>query len=405
MTEIDTLVTNARLATMTATGTPYGALEGAALAIGDGKIVWVGPEAERPAGRAQTTIDADGAWVTPGLIDPHTHLIFAGDRSDEFEERLEGMSYAEIAGRGGGIMATVRATRAADARNLEALARTRLDHLMADGVTTIEIKSGYGLDLETEIRMLEVARRLGETAGIDVRTSFLAAHALPPEFRDDRAGYLDLACEQVLPEVARRGLADAVDAFMEGIAFSAEETARVFEAARRHGLPVKLHADQLSDLGGAALAAHFGALSADHLEYTSGDGVQAMAAAGTVATLLPGAFYMLRETQAPPVDAFRRHRVPIALGSDANPGSSPLLSLLLTMNMGCVLFGLTPEEALHAVTTNAARALGLDDRGTLEVGRRADLVIWQIERPAELASWIGRRPGKVILKDGVALES
>jgi imidazolonepropionase len=272
--------------------------------------------------------------------------------------------------------------------------------LRADGVTTVEIKSGYGLDRATELRMLEVARKLGDESGIEVRTTFLGAHALPPEYRDDRAGYLDLVCEQVLPEAAERGLADAVDAFCEGIAFSPAETARVFEAAGRHGLPVKLHADQLSDLGGAALAARFGALSADHLEYASEGGVRAMAAAGTVAVLLPGAFYTLRQDQRPPVGLLRRHGVPIALATDCNPGSSPVVSLLAMLNMGCTLFGLTPEEALAGVTRNGARALGLSDRGTLAVGQRADVALWRIERPAELCYWLGLAPLEAVLEDG-----
>lgn len=397
----DVLITDANLATMVRGGAAYGAIPDGALGVCGDRIAWLGPKDELPAGDAAEVIDARGGWVTPGLIDPHTHLVFAGDRSHEFEERLLGVSYAEIARRGGGIAATVRATRAASADELEALARPRLLRLMADGVTTVEIKSGYGLDLETEVRMLEVARRLGRAAGVDVVTSFLGAHALPPEFTDDRSGYLDLVCERVLPEVAARGLADAVDGFCEGIAFSPVETARVFEAARKLGLPVKLHADQLSDLGGAALAARFKALSADHLEYTSEAGARAMAASGTVATLLPGAFYTLGETRRPPVEAFRRHAVPMALGTDCNPGSSPVLSLLQTMNMAAVLFRLTPEEALLGVTAHAAQALGLHrDRGTVEVGKRADLVIWFISRPAELCYWVGQMPAHLILKDG-----
>jgi imidazolonepropionase len=326
--------------------------------------------------------------------------VFAGDRAGEFEQRLQGVSYEEIARRGGGIASTVRATRAAGASELEAGARPRLEALRAEGVTTLEIKSGYGLDRETEIRMLEVARALGRGPGIEVRTSYLGAHALPREHAADRAGYLDLVCETVLPEVAAGGLADAVDAFCEGIAFTPDEIARVFAAARDLGLPVKLHADQLSDLGGAALAARFGALSADHLEYASEAGVRAMAAAGTVAVLLPGAFYTLRETRLPPLDALRRHGVPIALASDCNPGSSPLTSLLAVLNLACTLFRLTPEEALAGVTRNAARALGLGDRGTLAVGQRADLALWRIARPAELSYWLGLNPLQVVLQDG-----
>jgi imidazolonepropionase len=396
----DSVWTNAHLATMTECRDPYGAIERGALAIKDGRIAWVGAEADLPHYDAAVTIDGCGGWLTPGLIDCHTHLVFAGDRSGEFEERLEGVSYEAIARAGGGIASTVRATRQASAADLGASARRRLDAWRAEGVTTVEIKSGYGLDLETEIRMLEVARALGRAPGIDVQTSFLGAHALPPEYAGDRDGYLDLVCEQVLPEVAARRLADAVDAFCEDIAFTPAEVARVFETARRLGLPVKLHADQLSDLGGAELAARFDALSADHLEYVSEAGVRAMAASGTAAVLLPGAFYTLRETRKPPVDWLRRYGVPIALATDCNPGSSPVTTLLAMLNMACTLFGLTPEEALAGVTRNAARALGLDDRGTLEVGRRADLALWRIHRPAELSYWLGWAPLEVVLKDG-----
>ncbi len=396
----DNLWLNVHLATMTEGEDAYGAIADGALAVQDGRIAWVGPEAALPQRDAGMLIDGCGGWLTPGLIDCHTHLVFAGDRSGEFEQRLQGVSYEAIARAGGGIASTVRATRAASAEALEDSARRRLDALRAGGVTTVEIKSGYGLDVATEVRMLEVARRLGRSLGIEVRTSFLGAHALPAEFANDRAGYLDLVCERALPEVAERGLADAVDAFCEGIAFTPDEVARVFDAAARHGLPVKLHADQLSDLGGAALAARFGALSADHLEYTSEAGVQALAAAGTVAVLLPGAFYMLRERQRPPVDLLRRHGVPIALATDCNPGSSPVVSLLAVLNMACTLFGLTPAEALAGVTRNAARALGLGDRGTLALGQRADLALWRIERPAELSYWLGLTPLETVLQDG-----
>ncbi|MGH6903387.1 MAG: imidazolonepropionase, partial [Geminicoccaceae bacterium] len=309
----DSLFTNVNLATMTASDTPYGAVENGALAIAQGRIAWVGAAADLPHRDATAIIDGDGGWLTPGLIDCHTHLVFAGDRSGEFEQRLMGASYEEIARAGGGIARTVAATRQASHAELEVAARRRLAALMAEGVTTLEIKSGYGLDRDTEIRMLEVARRLGEAHPIDVRTTYLGAHALPKEYATDRAGYLDLVCTRVLPEVAERGLADAVDAFCEGIAFTPDEVAHVFEAARALGLPVKLHADQLSDLGGAALAARFGALSADHLEYASEAGIRAMATAGTVAELLPGAFYTLRERQKPPIAQFRRHRVAMAL--------------------------------------------------------------------------------------------
>jgi imidazolonepropionase len=401
----DSLFTNVNLATMTAGNTPYGAIENGALAIAHGRIAWVGAAADLPHRDAGAIVDGEGGWLTPGLIDCHTHLVFAGDRSGEFEQRLEGVSYEEIARAGGGIARTVAATRQASHSQLEAAARRRLGALMAEGVTTIEIKSGYGLDQGTEIKMLEVARRLGEAHPVDVRTTYLGAHALPKEYANDRAGYLDLVCTRVLPEVARRGLADAVDAFCEGIAFTPDEVARVFEAARALGLPVKLHADQLSDLGGAGLAARFGALSADHLEYASEAGIRAMATAGTVAVLLPGAFYTLRERQKPPVARFRRHRVAMALATDCNPGSSPVTSLRAILNLACNLFGLTPEEALAGVTRHAARALGLDDRGTLEVGKRADLALWRIHRPAELCYWFGFDPPAVILQDGQRSDS
>jgi imidazolonepropionase len=396
----DSLCINVNLATMAGCGAPYGAIEDGALAIKDGRIAWLGPASELPHRDAGEVIDGGGGWLTPGLIDAHTHLVFAGDRSGEFEQRLTGTSYEEIARSGGGIARTVAATRQASHGELEAVAARRLACLLAEGVTTVEIKSGYGLDRATEIKMLEVARRLGERYPVDVRTTFLGAHALPKEYANDRAGYLDLVCTQVLPEVAERGLADAVDAFCEGIAFTPDEVARVFETARALALPVKLHADQLSDLGGAALAARFGALSADHLEYTSEGGVQAMAAAGTVAVLLPGAFYTLRERQRPPVELFRRHGVPMALATDCNPGSSPITSLLAILNLACNLFGLTPEEALAGVTRHAASALGLDDRGTLAVGQRADLALWRIHRPAELSYWFGFAPLELVLRDG-----
>jgi imidazolonepropionase len=395
----DSLIRNAHLATMVEGDVPYGAIEDGALAISGGRIAWLGPEAELPHRDAGALIDGGGGWLTPGLIDCHTHLVFGGDRAGEFEQRLLGVSYEEIARAGGGIASTVAATRAASAAELEANAAGRLARLRAEGVTTVEIKSGYGLDLATEIRQLEVARALAGP-GIEVRTSYLGAHALPAEFADDRDGYLRLVCNEVMPEVARRGLGDAVDAFCEGIAFQPDEVARVFEAARAHGLPVKLHADQLSDLGGATLAARFGALSADHLEYVSDEGVAAMAAAGTVAVLLPGAFYTLRERQVPPVGSFRRAGVAIAVATDCNPGSSPVASLLTVLNMACILFGLTPEEALAGATRNAARALGLDDRGQLAVGRRADLALWRIGRPAELSYGLGMAPLDVVLQSG-----
>lgn len=405
----DRLWINARLATMVEGGPAYGALENGAIACRDGRIAWVGPQAELPGAPrslhdlkalAAEVIDLAGRWVTPGLIDCHTHLVYGGNRAREFELRLEGASYEEIARAGGGIRNTVQATRAASEEELAAGALPRLKSLLAEGVTTLEVKSGYGLDLETELKQLRVARRLGTDLPVTVSTTFLGAHALPPEFEGDSDGYIEAVCA-MMPEVAASGLADVVDAFCENIAFSTEQTAKVFRAARDNGLPVKLHADQLSDLGGAKLAADFGALSADHLEYTSEAGARAMAAAGTVAVLLPGAFYFLRETKLPPMDAFREAGVPIAIATDCNPGSSPATSLLLMLNMACTLFRMTPEEALLGVTRHGARALGLQDsRGTLEAGKAADLCVWDIESPAELAYRIGFNPLVTSVKDG-----
>lgn len=399
----DLLLTDLRVATMAEGAPDYGALDKAALAMENGKITWAGPVADlptRPGPLARKVLPLEGRWVTPGLIDCHTHLVYGGDRAAEFELRLQGASYAEIAKAGGGIVSTVQATRAASEEALFAAARPRLERLMADGVTTVEIKSGYGLALEPELKQLRVARRLGESLPVTVRTTFLAAHALPPEFKDRADDYI-AEVEAMLPAVAESGLADAVDAFCETIAFSPEQVARVFGAAQARGLPVKLHADQLSDLGGAALAASFDALSADHLEYTEAEGAAALGRSGTVAVLLPGAFYFLRETRLPPVDAFRANGVPMALASDCNPGSSPVTSLLLMLNMGCTLFRLTPEEALAGVTRNAAKALGLGEtHGTLEVGKAADLAVWNIERPAELAYNIGFNPLAFTVKAG-----
>lgn len=388
----DGLITHARVATLAGDGVPYGAIEDAAVGWRDGRICHVGPMADLPAAPATlcaTPTDARGAWLTPALVDCHTHLVFAGDRAGEFEQRLEGASYAEIARAGGGIVASVRAVREADEDALLAASLPRAEDLLRDGVATVEIKSGYGLDTASEMKMLRVARRLGEALGIGVRTTFLGAHALPPEYAGRADAYIDLVCGEMLPAVAAEGLADAVDAYCEGIGFSPAQTARVFEAARALGLPVKLHADQLSDLGGAALAASFGALSADHVEYTSEEGVAAMAAAGCVAVLLPGAFHCLRETTLPPIEAFRRHGVPMAVATDLNPGTSPLRSLRLAMGMACTQFRLTPEEALRGATVEAARALGLADRGQVAVGQRADLAIWRIGHPAELCYWLG----------------
>ena len=391
-TRWDALLTDCRLATMRDNGTRYGAVEAAALGYKDGAITFAAPMHElpdRPEVLAGHVESVRGAWITPGLIDCHTHLVFGGDRADEFERRLGGASYEDIARAGGGIMSTVRATRMADESALLAASLPRARALVDDGATTLEIKSGYGLDLDSERKMLRVARRIGETLGIGVSTTLLAAHALPPEFKDRPDAYIDTICDDILPAVAREGLADAVDAFCERIAFTPAQTRRVFEKARALGIPVKLHADQLSDLGGAALAAEFGARSAEHLEHTSDEGVRAMAARGTVAVLLPGAYYALRETKLPPIEAFRANGVPIAIATDCNPGTSPLLSLRLAMSMACTLFRLTPEEALRGATVNAARALGLADRGVLETGKRADFVVWAIERPADLCYWIG----------------
>jgi len=388
----DSLLLDCRLATMTENGSSYGTIEHAALAHKNGALTFVGAMSalpDRPEALADQVVSVGNAWITPGLIDCHTHLVFGGDRAHEFERRLGGASYEEIARAGGGIMSTVRATREADEASLLAQSLPRARALVADGATTIEIKSGYGLDLDNERKMLRVARRIGETLGVGISTTLLAAHALPPEFAGRGDAFIDEICDNMLPAVAREGLADAVDAFCERIAFSPEQTRRVFARARDLGLPVKLHADQLSDLGGAALAAEFGARSAEHLEHSNDEGVRAMAERGTVAVLLPGAYYALRETKLPPIDAFRHAGVPIAIATDCNPGTSPLLSLRLAMSMACTLFRLTPEESLRGATVNAARALGLADRGTLEKGQRADFVVWNIERPADLCYWIG----------------
>ena len=390
---VDRIWTGARIATLDPGRPGLGIVENGALAAVGGRIAWVGPAAELPELEAAERIDLEGRWVTPGLIDCHTHLIYAGDRAHEFELRLAGASYEEIARAGGGILSTVKATRAATEAELVEAALPRLDALMAEGVTGVEIKSGYGLDTETEARQLRAARALGSLRPVTVATTFLGAHALPPEAEGDKDGYVDRLCAEMLPRIASEGLADAVDAFMEGIAFNAAQTARVFEAAKRLALPVKLHADQLSNLGGAALAARFEALSADHLEFTDEAGATAMAKAGTVAALLPGAFYFLRETQRPPVDLFRKRGVKIAIATDSNPGSAPLTSLLLAMNMGATLFRLTVDEIIAGVTREAARALGwLADAGTLEAGKWCDLAIWEVERLAELPYRMGFNP-------------
>ena len=378
---------NANLATMVS---GYGIQADGVIAVSDGKIDWVGPRREW-RGSAREEHDARGAWITPGLVDCHTHLVYAGNRAHEFELRLKGASYEEIARAGGGIVSTVKATRAASEDELLAVSRKRLRSWLDEGNTVVEIKSGYGLDRDTELRMLRVARRLGEE--VTVKTTFLGAHALPPEYAGRGDDYIDFVCDEVLPAAAKEGLADAVDAFCERIAFDVPQTKRVFQKARALGLPVKLHADQLSDSGGAALAASFRALSADHVEYSSEAGVEAMKREGTVAVLLPGAFYFLRETRLPPIDALRRKGVPIALATDHNPGTSPVSSPLAILNMACTLFRLTPEEALAGMTRHAARALGLQaSHGTLEPGKNADLALWDIGAPAELAYVLGANP-------------
>jgi imidazolonepropionase len=388
-----TLFTNAKLATMEPEGDAYGLVEHGALVIEGGKIAWCGPAASLPSAFADLSAeDLGGRLVTPGLIDCHTHVVFGGNRAREFEMRLEGASYEEVARAGGGIVSTVRATREAGEDALLADALKRVDALLAEGITVLEIKSGYGLDIETELRMLRVARKIAESRPMRVKTSFLGAHAIPSEYKGEPDRYLSEVCLPALKAAHAEGLVDAVDGFCEGIAFSPEQIARVFDVGKDLGLPVKLHAEQLSNLGGAALAARYGALSADHLEYLDAAGVKAMADSGSVAVILPGAFYTLRESQLPPVDLFRKHGVPMAVATDCNPGSSPLTSLLLTMNMACTLFRMTPEEALAGATRNAAQALGLDDCGILSAGKRADLAVWDVEHPAELSYRIGFNP-------------
>lgn len=388
--QVDRVWTNARLMTQVPGAVP---VEQGVVAARGGRIAWVGARADAPAFEAGETIDCQGRWITPALIDAHTHLVHMGNRAGEFELRLEGASYEDIARAGGGIVSTMRATRAASVDQLVEAALPRLDRLLAEGLGTIEIKSGYGLEREAELNMLRAARRLGEVRQVRVVTTFLGAHALPPEFAGNADGYIDLVCNEMLPAAAAEGLADAVDGFCEGIGFSPAQIERVLRKARELGFPVKLHAEQLSNLHGAALAARFGALSADHLEHLDADGIAAMAAAGTVATLLPGAYYFCREAQAPPVDALRAAGVPIALATDCNPGTSPLTSLLLAMNMAATCFRLTVSECLAGVTRNAARALGLDrECGTLEAGKSCDLALWSIEQPAELVYRMGANP-------------
>jgi imidazolonepropionase len=385
---------NARLATFAERSAGLGVVEHGAVAARGGRIVFAGAESEMPGALAQgETIDCEGRWVTPGLIDCHTHLVHAGNRANEFEMRLAGATYEEVARAGGGIVSSVKSLRAASEDELVTQSLPRLDALISEGVTTLEVKSGYGLDLENEKKSLRAARRLGDERPVTVRTTFLGAHALPPEAGGDKDAFIDLVAKEILPAVAAEGLADAVDGFCEGIAFSPAQMARVFDAARAAGLPVKLHADQLSNLHGAELAARHGALSADHLEYTDEAGAVAMARAGTVATILPGAYYFIRETRKPPIGLFRQHGVKMAVATDNNPGTSPLTSLLLTMNMAATLFGLTIDECLAGVTREAARALGLlAETGTLEAGKSADLAIWDIERPAELVYRMGFNP-------------
>ncbi|MEJ2762922.1 imidazolonepropionase [Photobacterium sp. MCCC 1A19761] len=387
---MDRVLTNLKMVTMQPEN-GYQIIDNAMIGIQDGKIQFVGHADEHPDchGHPQV-IDCQGALVTPGFIDSHTHLVFAGNRANEFEQRLNGVPYETIAKAGGGILATVNATREASEDELYALAMARLQGLKNDGVTTVEIKSGYGLTLESEMKMLRVARRIGQASDIKVSTTLLAAHALPPEFKDDADGYIDLVCNEMIPVAAKEQLADAVDVFCEGIGFSTQQCERVFEAAKQHGLAIKGHTEQLSNLGGSAMAARLGALSVDHIEYLDEPGVKALAEHGTVATLLPGAFYFLRETQQPPIETLRQHQVPMALATDFNPGTSPIASLRTMMNMGCTLFRLTPEECLRGVTCHAAKALGLQEqRGQIKPGMAADLALWQVSTPAELSYRLG----------------
>ena len=389
----DTIWVDANLATMKGGGAPYGAIERGAIAVKDRKIAWVGYAADLPKPPdelAREVRRCESAWITPGLIDCHTHLVFGGDRAREFEMRLQGKSYEEIARAGGGIVSTVAATRAASKEELIESAAARLAGLTREGVTTVEIKSGYGLDLETELKQLDAAGALAARANVRVKRTFLGLHALPPEFKDDRAAYVQLVVDVMIPAIAAAGAADAVDAFCENIGFTAEEVDYVFAAARANGLDVKLHAEQLSNQHGAALAARYAALSADHLEYLDDAGIAAMAEQGTVAVLLPGAFYFLREHQLPPIDKLRAAGVRMAVASDCNPGTSPMTSPLAALNMACTLFRLTPEEALAGMTREGARALGIgDDVGTLDVGKAADLAVWDVKHPAELSYWLG----------------
>ncbi|MCL1059394.1 imidazolonepropionase [Shewanella sp. Choline-02u-19] len=382
---------------------PYGAIKDAALAVQDGKIAWVGKRADLPKFDvlATPTYKGKGGWLTPGLIDAHTHLVFAGNRANEFELRLQGASYEEIARSGGGIISTVKACREADEAELFELGRQRLNALAKEGVTTVEIKSGYGLDIETELKILRVARELGKHHHVDVKTTFLGAHAIPPEYKNDSNAYVDLVINEMLPRVIEENLADAVDVFCENIAFNLEQTERVLTAAKNAGLDIKLHAEQLSNLGGSAMAAKLGAKSVDHIEYLDEAGVKALSESGTCATLLPGAFYFLRETQMPPIELLRQYKVPMVVASDYNPGSSPMCSSLLMLNMACTLMRLTPEEALAGMTRNAAKALGIEaEVGVLEAGMNADFCLWNISTPAELAYTYGVSSCIDVVKNG-----
>ncbi|UCX06771.1 imidazolonepropionase [Shewanella glacialimarina] len=396
------------VATMdTASSVPYGAIESAAIAVKDGKIAWIGPRADLPKFDALATpiYRGKGKWITPGLIDAHTHLVFAGSRANEFEQRLQGASYEDIARAGGGIISTVTACREADEETLFDLGRKRLNALAKEGVTTIEIKSGYGLDTETELKLLRVARELGEHHHIDVKTTFLGAHAIPAEYKTQPDAYVDLVIDEMLPQVIKHNLADAVDVFCEGIAFNLEQTERVLTAAKQAGLAIKLHAEQLSNIGGSELAAKLGALSVDHIEHLDEAGVQALSQSGTCAVLLPGAYYFLRETKLPPIELLRKYKVPIVIASDFNPGSSPICSTKLMLNMACTLFRLTPEEALKGLTINAAKALGIEESvGSLVVGKQADFCLWDISSPAELAYTFGVNPCEQVIKAGQIIQ-
>ena len=403
----DQVITNIHIATMNSeVDKDYGIIRDAAIGIKDGNIAWCGSAVDFPEFDSLQTplVNGGGKWITPSFIDCHSHIVFAGSRANEFEMRLNGASYQDIAAQGGGIISTVNATRDADHETLFVAAKDRLNALLNEGVTTVEIKSGYGLDIDSEIKMLEVAEQLNQHHPIDVQKTFLGAHALPPEYKDKADDYISLVCDEMLPKVVELDLADAVDAFCEGVGFSNAQTRRVFEAAKAYNLPVKLHAEQLSNLNGAQLVAEYGGLSADHIEFLDEVGVKAMANANTVAVLLPGAFYFLRETQLPPIDLLRQYEVPMAIATDFNPGTSPICSVQLMLNMACTLFRLTPAEALAGVTVNAAQALGLDDRGLIKVGLNADFALWDIDSPAELSYQYGVNPLKGLWKDGKQLK-